>query len=91
MTKSAAAVAIQKNNKIRGVIGLVEEIRNRLDNGHYNFMTWNGRTGLVSKLNEYENYAKELHTSKSAAIASIQKQKLRSMETELRSLLDSTY
>jgi hypothetical protein len=91
VTKTLAAEAIQKNDKIRGVIGLVAEIRNRIDNGHYNFMTWNGRTGLLLKLNEYESYAKELHTSRSAAVANGQKQKLKSMEEELHTLLDSTY
>lgn len=85
MTRSAAAVAIQKNTRIKGVVGLVEEIRRRLDSGHYNFMTWNGRTILTAKLNEYESYARGPHGTSS------QKERLRSMEAELHSLLDSTY
>ena len=89
--RTYAAEAIHKNNKIKGVQGLIIEIRGRLDNGHYNFMTWSGRTRLWSKLNEYENYAKEPPRSKSAADINVQKQKLKEMEAELRALLGSTY
>ncbi len=89
--RTYAAESIQKNNRIRGVLGLIAEIRKRFDNGHYNFMTWSGRTRLWSKLNEYENYAKEPPRSRSMADVNAQKQKLKDMEVELRDLLGSTY
>ena len=67
--------------KIKGVVNLVDEIRKRRDSGHFDFMSFNGKTKLWNKLNEYENYAKTVHYGK----------KLRAMETELHDLLSSTY
>ncbi len=89
--RTSAAETIQRNNKIKGVVALSAEIRERLDNGHYNFMTWGGRTKLAEKLSEYENYAREPHRSRSAAVISSQKHRLKEMEAELRALLGSTY
>lgn len=90
IVQTYTAEAIQKNSKIKGVVGLVAEIRDRFEKGHYDFMTWEGRTKLREKLNEYENYARE-PTSRAAASSDIQKQKLKAMEVELRALLGSTY
>ena len=89
--RASSAETIQKNSESKGVIALVAEIRSRLDSGHYNFMTWNGRTRLWLKLNEYESYAKGQRKTGPVGAMSIQKQKLKGMETELRTLLKSTY
>ena len=67
--------------RIKGVANLVAEIRARRDDGHYDFMSFGGKTRLWNKLNEYENYARTAHSGK----------KLRAMETELHALLNSTY
>ncbi len=78
---SVSSVHIAKIKKIKGVAKLVSEIRDRQDNGHYDFMSSEGKARLWSKLNEYENYAKTVHSGK----------KLRAMEAELQVLLGSTY
>ncbi|MDE1834883.1 MAG: hypothetical protein KGH64_06120 [Candidatus Micrarchaeota archaeon] len=79
MTTSSAELADIK--KIKGVKTLIEEIRKRRDNGHYDFMSFGGKTKLWNKLNEYEAYAQTAHSGK----------KLKAMEMELRALLSSTY
>jgi len=72
-------------------MALVVQIRSRLDTGHYDFMTWNGRTRLGEKLSGYEAYARESHRPGLSAVAASRKQALKDMETELRALLGSTY
>ena len=89
--RASTAEIFQKNNRIKGVVELVAEIRRRLDDGHYNFMTWSGRTNLSLKLNEYERYATEQHRPRSAAGNSSHRHALKEMEAELHALLDSTY
>jgi len=79
-----------QDDKMREVMALVTKVRGRFDSGHYNFMSWNGRTRLELKLNEYESYVMEQHRSRSAAVISVQKHKLDEIRTELRQLLGST-
>lgn len=67
--------------KIKGVVKLIEEIRKRRDSGHFDFMSFDGKTKLWNKLNEYENYARTAHSGK----------KLKAIDTELRALLSRTY
>ncbi len=67
--------------KIKGVARLVAEIRSRQDKGHYDFMSFDGKSRLWNKLNDYEIYARTAHSGK----------KLRAMEAELHILLSSTY
>ncbi len=82
---------MQRHKEIRAVVDLVAQVRTRLDNGHYDFMSWNGRTRLGTKLSEYESYAKEPHRAGLATDPNNQKRTLKKMETELRALLGSTY
>lgn len=83
--------AIQKNSKNKGVIELVAQIRDRFEKGHYNFMSWDGRSRLRNKLSEYENYAQEIDGTRPGAVTDAQRHRLKEMETELRALLGSTY
>jgi hypothetical protein len=76
-----SSVQLADTKKIKGVVNLVAEIRKRRDSGHYDFMSFNGKTRLWNKLNEYENYARTAHSGK----------KLKDMEMELHALLSSTY
>jgi hypothetical protein len=76
-----SSVHLSEVRRIKGVMSLVDEIRKRRDNGHFDFMSSNGKAMLWNKLNEYETYARTAHSGK----------KLRAMEIELRALLSSTY
>ena len=67
--------------RIKGVVKLIEEIRKRRDSGHFDFMSFDGKTRLWNKLNEYETYARTAHSGK----------KLKAIDTELRALLSRTY
>ena len=83
--------AIQKNSKNKGVVELVAQIRDRFEKGHYNFMSWDGRSRLRNKLSEYENYAQEINGTRAGAVTEAQRHRLKEMEAELRALLGSTY
>lgn len=67
--------------RIKGVVKLIEEIRKRRDSGHFDFMSFDGKTRLWNKLNEYETYARTAHSGK----------KLKAIDIELRALLSRTY
>jgi hypothetical protein len=83
-------ITIQKlKQESRGITGLATEIRARIDGGHYDFMSWKGRSQLKDKVDEYERYANEPYRSSNGmADRDIRQRKIM---TELRALLNSTY
>ena len=83
-------ITIQELKKeSKGITGLAVAIRARLDGGHYDFMSWKGRSQLKERVDEYERYANEPY--RSSAGMSERDAKQRKIATELRALLDCTY
>ena len=85
-----ATTEIQRlRGESRRISDLVTKISARLDGGHYDFMSWKGRTQLKERITEYERYANEPY--RVSSIMGVRDAKQSKMETELHSIPDSTY
>jgi hypothetical protein len=73
----------------KGINKLVTEIKDRMDGGHYDYMSWKGRTHLREKIDEYDRYANESYRASSTM--NLRDTTQRKMMVELRSILKSTY
>ncbi len=71
-----------------GITELVTAIRARMDGGHYDFMSWKGRSRLLELVDEYSRYANEPY--RTSKIMGIRDTKQRKMAAELRAILNST-
>ncbi len=73
----------------KGITELVTAIRDRLDSGHYDFLSWKGRSELLERVDGYSRYANEPY--RSSTVMDVRDAKQKKMVTELRAILNSTY